>query len=184
MGGGAESAQTPLLRKWGAGKVGAGSEPEDRRRCFLADAGSKRGGNGQDSCWTSGIIESHGALENGGVGGGAVHVQALCFLRPCRAGLSLLTLPPMSGTGLGWVGLSLAAVCWGLSSPGLSPLDGAQSAYFCRVQRPLELCKPQPSSWGGLCGPYMNLGGSLYPGAQCHSWLRSLSVQGLVPPPL
>lgn len=47
---GAESAQTPLLRKWGAGKVGGGWEPEARRGRFLADAGSEEGGNGQDSC--------------------------------------------------------------------------------------------------------------------------------------
>lgn len=40
---GAEPAQTPLLRKWGAGKMGAGSEPEDRRGRFLADVGSEKG---------------------------------------------------------------------------------------------------------------------------------------------
>lgn len=82
MGGGAESAQTPLLRKWGAGKVGAGSEPEDRRRCFLADAGSE----GAEMARTAaGHLESdsHSALEDGGVG-----VEWWCqalFLRPCRA---------------------------------------------------------------------------------------------------
>lgn len=42
--------------------------------------GQRRGRKRADSCWTSGIPESPGALEDGGVGGGAVCAHALCFL--------------------------------------------------------------------------------------------------------
>lgn len=43
VGGEAESVQMSLFRKWGSRKVGGGSEPEDRRGHFLADAGSEKG---------------------------------------------------------------------------------------------------------------------------------------------
>lgn len=47
---GAESAQTPLLRKWGAGKVGVARSPRTGGDVSWRMRGQRRGGNGQDSC--------------------------------------------------------------------------------------------------------------------------------------
>lgn len=98
----AEPAQTPLLRKWGAGKMGAGSEPEDRRGRFLTDVGSEKGRKWPRqllNIWNHRITQRP---QGCWVGGGVVHAQAL-FLPPCRRGsASPHTVHPLSGSSPGW----------------------------------------------------------------------------------
>lgn len=102
-GGGAESAQTPLLRKWGAGEVGAGSEPEDRRGASWRMWGQGRGGNGHDSCRTSGITALPRALKGGGLGGCTPRPPPSCCPEGLAPGRTLGT-PHMSLEGPRHVG--------------------------------------------------------------------------------
>lgn len=134
--------------------MGGGSEPEDRRGRFLADAGSEKGRK-----WPRQLLniwnprELPRALQGGGVGG------EQCTPTPSpsclRAGPVSRALLPLYPTIRVKSGLGSGAQQAGLMRPSsleLSPPGAAQSVPFLQTpvcgQCLLAPCRPWPCTWG------------------------------------